>query len=276
MGLVQATQAAQPDLGEPLTDSPPDVSDPNAASGSRLISRILSPAIRLWLRVQLEAAATLSFQVGGSDRQILKGYIPTVEVVACQAVYRGLHLSQAQLTANQIRINLGQVVQGKPLRLLEPVPVTGRVCISQTDLTASLAAPLLLQALREVWQLLLQRTSDARLVPLRSGDAQLHSAQIVLAAERLVLTSEMAAADQIWHLSLQTTPQLRSPNCLELADLELQVIPADRLDQPDSLTAAPPWVLAPLHLDLGRDVHLEELVIEAAQIVCRGQIVVNP
>jgi hypothetical protein len=287
---IGSDQEPAPDLtsGAGDTTSQLDLAS-ESESGSRLIGKILSPAIRLWLRVQLEAAESLLFQVKGSDRQILRGYIPTVEVAAQQAVYRGLHLSQAQLTANQIRINLGQVMQGKPLRLLEPVPVVGRVWISQTDLTASLAAPLLRQALQEVWQLLLRQIADERLSTLKA-DAVLQSAQILLSPEQLTLTSELVGSGQSWHLSLQATPRLLTPSCLELAALELRALPLGSLDQTNqpaqlnrpaqSPVITPlegtPLKIAPLEIDLGRDVHLNRLVIEATQIVCEGQIAVNP
>ena len=59
-----------------------------------LISRLLPPAIRLWLHSQLDQLEGLGFQLEGKDRQILSGHIPQVRLSAQQAVYRGLHVSQ--------------------------------------------------------------------------------------------------------------------------------------------------------------------------------------
>jgi predicted phage tail protein len=117
---------------------------------SRIISRILSPAVRLWLRSQVEQVEDLQFQIEGGDRQILSGHIPRVAIAARQVVYQGLHLSQMDLAGTGIRINLGQVLKGKPLKLLEIVPVEGEMQLQEADLNASLRAPILSGAVSEL------------------------------------------------------------------------------------------------------------------------------
>ena len=84
----------------------------------KLIGTVLSAALQLWLRSQVEGVESLKVHVGGGNRSLLKGSIPTVSVSARAVIYQGLHLSQVVLGSSGIRINLGQVLQGKPLQLL--------------------------------------------------------------------------------------------------------------------------------------------------------------
>jgi hypothetical protein len=79
---------------------------------STIISTVLSPALRLWLRSQVEQLEALQFNIIGGDRQILTGHIPGVSIAASGVVYQGLHLSKIQLEGTDIRVNLGQVIKG--------------------------------------------------------------------------------------------------------------------------------------------------------------------
>jgi hypothetical protein len=92
----------------------------------------------------------LQFQLQGGDRQILTGHIPGISIQASNAIYQGLHLSRIGLEGSNIRVNLGQVIKGQPLRLLEPVPVTGELLLKEGDLQASLRSTLLSNALSEL------------------------------------------------------------------------------------------------------------------------------
>ena len=120
-------------------DPAPGQSDAAPAAGGRgLVSRILPPAIRLWLHSQLDHLENLDFRIEGRDRQILSGYLPQVSLSASQAVYQGLQVSRAEVRAEEIYLNLGQVIRGKALRLLQPFPVRGLVYLTREDLRASL------------------------------------------------------------------------------------------------------------------------------------------
>ena len=123
---------------------------------SRIISKVLTPALRLWLRSQVEQVEDLQINIQAGDRLLLTGHIPKVSLSARRAVYQGLYVRQIQLVAETIRINLGQVLKGKPLRLLEPVPVTGELLVEEVDLNASLQGTLLPNALTEFLMTLLK------------------------------------------------------------------------------------------------------------------------
>ena len=247
-------------------------------AGSQILSKILSPAIRFWLRSQVESAAALEFQVSGRDRQILRGWISTVQVTATQVVYQGLHLSQAQLKASQIRINLNQVVQGKPLRLLEIVPVFGEIQLTQADLTASSESPLLHQGLTDILQNILRNLLESLAVPELAGlsiqDMTLKAPHLILKSGQITVRTEVVSPvanspDLLcWHLLLQTAPRLVTPSQLQLADLTIEIT---RLNQ-----AASKQILPPFEIDLGQEVNLQQLEITPTQIICIGQVNVVP
>lgn len=246
-------------------DTPTNPStDPPTPKGSRLISRVLPPAVRLWLQTQTERIDDLAFTLTGSDRQILSGYVPQVAVAAQQAVYQGLHLSQIDLTATDIRINLGQVVRGKPLRLLCPFPVAGQVVLTQADLTASLASPLLGQALQDlIPQLLANQTLPP---PLATALEQAVPTALGLAENQLVLTLS-AETDGPPRLTLTTSLLVRDGRVLCLSHPQLDLVGEE---------PRPAVPLANLELDLGPEVAVETLQVDAEGVRFQGTVRVIP
>ena len=235
------------------------------SKSSRIISTVLSPAVQLWLRSQVEQVDSLQFKIMGGDRQILSGHIPMVSIAASRAVYQGLHLSQLQLEGSSIRVNLGQVIKGKPLRLLEPIPVGGQLLLKTSDLEASLHSPMLSNAVSEFLTTLLK--SDG----ITNSDYYLKERQI---------SWQKVDIDQ-GHLTLfgtltdpvhQTTPiiitaglQLTTPQVLTLNPLQIQLSPT-----------SPPLNFDGFQVDLGSEVELEELTLTPGQMLCRGRLRVLP
>ncbi|MEB3160731.1 MAG: DUF2993 domain-containing protein, partial [Synechocystis sp.] len=131
------------------------------AVDSNLIGKILAPALQLWLRSQVDGVETLDIAIDGKDRQILRGYVPRVALTSHQAIYQGLQLGRVLLKGENIRINIGQVIKGKPLQLLEPIRVSGEVQISQSHLQASLTSDLLANAFTELLIALLEQQGIA-------------------------------------------------------------------------------------------------------------------
>ena len=130
-------------------------------TGIRVISRILPPAIRLWLSTQLDQVEDLVFRIEGRDRDILSGHIPEVFLSAQKAVYQGIHLSRVTVQASTIRVNLGQVIRRQPLRLLVPFPVSGQVFLTAADFNQSLQSSLLGEGLYDFLRLLAQSQTEA-------------------------------------------------------------------------------------------------------------------
>jgi hypothetical protein len=245
---------------------------------SRLISAVLSPAIRLWLRSQVESIEQLEFQMVGGDRQILSGYIPGMTVAATQVVYQGIHLRQIALSAQEIRVNLGQVLKGKPLQLLAVVPVEGNICLSAADLNASLQAPLLSQALRDLLLPLLR----ASLVDAQTGKlwgdrlTDFRQLQALIQGDRLVLTGQLlteAASEQPIPFAISTGLQILEGRRLRFAHPQWLPNP----DAPGSQSNLPTLTaFDPFEADLGSEVNLEKLTIANGQILCQGRVNVVP
>jgi hypothetical protein len=261
-------------------DAPFDRAD-QSSGGSRLIGRILPAAVRLWLRSQVEQISDLSIRLAGRDRQIIGGYLPSVELSAERAIYRGIYLTQAQLSAQDIRINVGQVIRGQPLRLLKAFSVLGKVTLSAEDLNASLASVLLIEGLRDFWRQLTQDQALAQsviahygLLPLQA-DLILHNAQIGLGEQCLALSfypqAQGQTADQ--PVILGTGLDLVGGDRLQLTAPRWLASLAD-LDQPNE--GVPIDALEGFQWDLGKDTQLTQLVLQPEQLACTGQIRVNP
>lgn len=224
---------------------------------SRIISTVLSPAIRLWLRSQVERVDALEFKITGGDRQILTGNIPNISIAASQALYQGLHLSQIQLEATQIRINLGQVIKGKSLRLLQPIPVTGQLTLSETDLQASLESPLLSTALSEFLGTLL---TSPNLDP-KNQSLSFSWQKITIDTGLLRLKGTLQATPIVIVAGLQ----LASPHELLLDPFQIQM--SSPLESKN---------LDGFQVDLGSEVELQEITLSPGKLLCRGCLQVLP
>lgn len=222
--------------------------------GSRLISKVLSPALKLFLRSQVEQVSHLEVKIIGGDRQIFTGNIPQVSISAQHVIYQGLHLGQIGLVGNGIRTNLSQVLKGQPLRLIEPVLVSGELMQHQADLNASLQSPLLSNALTELLQMLLPANYQL----------QAHWHKITVEPNQLILIGEYDDSSKKMPLLLHCGLQLLSCHELQLTQIELQS-PNISFEKLENYT-----------IDLGSHVDLQELTLHLGKLVCRGSITVMP
>jgi LmeA-like phospholipid-binding len=237
---------------------------------SKLIRKVLSPAVRLWLRSQAELIAELELQIEGDDRQILSGYIPKVAIAARHAVYQGLYLSQVDVVGETIRVNLGQVMKGKPLKLLEAVPICGSLLWDEADLNASLKAPVLSNALAEFF--LNWMRSEAHLLP--EVLAQAIQKPLVLQDAQAEILPHQVALRLNWGMIQE--PPMKLSSTLQTG---LSLVSENRLklEQPvigDS-EAASPTALPDYEVELG-DVVLQDLRLELGKILVQGRIHVLP
>lgn len=247
----------------------------NEPKQSRIVSRVLSPAIRLWLRSQVESVQDLQFQIEGSDRQILSGYIPHVAIAARRAVYQGFHLSQVRLTAEGIQVNLGQVLKGKPLRLLAIVPVSGEALLQQSDLTASLQAPQIASAVTDFLLNLLKTGVASDLAvdltnPSENPTLTLQDPQILISKDQLTISiCLVTATGALIPLSIRTGLLLVGGSRLQLNKPQL-------LPHLQAKRGLPLTDLQGFEVELGSEVNIQELALEEGQMICRGQINVIP
>ncbi|MBE9127353.1 MULTISPECIES: DUF2993 domain-containing protein [unclassified Coleofasciculus] len=231
----------------------------------KIISTVVSPAVRLWLRSQVEQVDALDFKITGSDRQILTGHIPRVSVAARRAIYQGLHLSQIQLNGTHIRFNLGQVFKGKPLRLLAPFPVVGQLLLLENDLQTSLQSPLLSNAITELLDAFLQSNTIIHQAhrlknrPINWHQADINPGQLTL--KGVIDDTEGKLIPVVICADIQRVTSQK----LQLHPLKIQLYP----DQP-------PLDLEPFSIDLGSEVSIQELTLTPGQLTCRGHLNVMP
>lgn len=228
----------------------------------RIVSRVLSPALRLWLGSQLEQVENLKVKIEGGDRQILTGKIPHVSVSADSVIYRGLHLTEVELSANGLRINIGQVIKGKPLQILESFPIFGKLKLLQSDFNASLKSPLLAEAIIEFLTPLLSLDFIEQLKqPITLNDQKVEISQ----GKLNLFANFLSKLDEKISLTLDTDFKLASSSELLLEKLNIQVLQPPKYSFSNNIK-----------IDLGSDVELQELTLESSELICRGCLIVKP
>ncbi|MEH2125408.1 LmeA family phospholipid-binding protein [Nostoc sp.] len=233
--------------------------NPQTTSGNkiRIITQVLTTAVKLWLRSQTSQISELEVEIKASDRQLFSGRIPSVSVFATHAVYQGLLITQIQLIAENIRVNIGSVLKGKPLRLLETVPVVGDLIVDEKDLNASLSSDLLSTALSDLL---------VKVLPKDYPQSQsIKWQEILLGNNQIILRGLRVTNSETTPLEICLGLQLLSGN-----ELQMVHIPIKR-DREDILKDNYEY-----NLDLGSDVDIEELTLIPGKLVCRGRINVNP
>jgi hypothetical protein len=232
---------------------------------SDIISKVLSPALRLWLRSQVEQVEELNFTIQGRDRQILRGYIPSVSLSSSRAIYQGLHLGDLQLKGENIRINIGQVLKGKPLRLLEPIQVSGQLHLAADDLQASLSSSILANALSELLLALLELNGIANPTQLLES-YQIQWQDLTLNRDRFSLVGMLAEeGSRTIPVAIRSGLDLLDPQTLLLCPIEIEGL--------SSLCAVN---TTQFKVNLGSEVELETLRLEPERIVCYGRATVRP
>jgi hypothetical protein len=251
---------------------PPLLPDEPSPSPSRLISKVLAPAVRLWLRSQLDHIEDLNVDIDAGDRQILSGHIRSVTLSARKAIYRGLHLSQVHLVGEDIQINLGQVMRGKPLRLQAAIPITGTLLLQEADLNQSLNAPLLMGGVTDFLLTLLRSGAGELAEVPASNDPQLNldNLQIALEAGQVTLSVNLTSVSgNVTGIIIRTGFELASPHQLSLVNPQW-------LPHAKAKRGLP---LSDLHgfiFDLGQETAIRVLTLEPGQVTCQGRLLVKP
>jgi LmeA-like phospholipid-binding len=220
-----------------------------------IISSLLAPACAALLRTQVSEVESLDIQISAGDRQILTGTIPAVTILATKTVYRGISLQKIKLLADQIEINLGQVIRGKPLRLLKPLTVELAATITEEDLLSSLTAPLLANAVNDL-------ISQAIELPTR--DWSLVWQEVKITNEKLTLQGLVQKDQQSSAINICTGIGLMGCQIIQLDPL---TVVCDLMDQP----AVPTF-----SIDLGPEVNLSELILQDQELYCAGQVQIRP
>lgn len=229
----------------------------NSNKKIRIITNVLTKALKLWLRSQVSQISQLEVEIKASDRQLLSGCIPLVSIFASHAVYQGLHLTQIQLVAENIRINIGSVLKGKPLRLLETVPVVGELIVEEEDLNASISSTLLSTALNDVLDKLLpEQCAKSKSIIWQ---------KIILDNSKVKLYASSSAQSSSTLLEICADLNLLSSHELQLAQVEVKNNMGILLESNNGH-----------YLNLGTDVDIQQFNLIPGKLVCNGRINVNP
>ncbi len=120
---------------------------PQKAQFMSVVSSVLIPIIKLWLRSQVEHIDSIEIAIAGKSWQILSGDIPKANVIGAGAKYQGLAITNIDLCAEAIHLNISQILKGEALRLLDPIRVTMDVDLAPEDLQSCLKSPVFLEAI---------------------------------------------------------------------------------------------------------------------------------
>jgi hypothetical protein len=227
-----------------------------------VIGKLLSSAVKLYLRSQVKGVEDLQVKIIGQNQQILQGYIPQVYLSCDRAIYQGLNLSQVQLKGADIAVNLSEVIKQKPLKLIKPVFVELQLRLDAADLQASLDSALLQSGLSDLWQMILAAQGNADSQEFLSLKIEWQS--LAIANNQLNLVGVYQDSNgSTQKLALSTGINLTNSHTLGLSPLNITSdLLQDNLDRP-------------LEIDLGTDIALQTMTIESEQILCSGKIRIN-
>ncbi len=230
-----------------------------------MINRILSTAVKFYLRSQVSQAKDLQVKIVGKNRQILQGYIPQVLLSCDRVIYQGLHLNQVEVRGANIGFNLLEVLKNKPFQLLEPIVVDVKLSINSTDLQSSLTSPLLQSGLTDLLRSIPSIQLDRAISEIKWQSIAIVKLAEGIAAQRLTLLgSYQDNNSNTKKLNLSTGIALLDSHTLDLSPLKI-----------DSELTQFKQHNHPLEIHLGKDVVIEQLEIKSEQILCSGQITIN-
>jgi hypothetical protein len=252
---------------EALTDISPDDQTPKRSPG--LIGKVLAPAVRLWLKSQTEHLEDLKLSIQAGDRQILSGQIPRIEASVVAAVYQGIHIRDLQLTAQEIQVNLGQVMRGKALKLLAAFPIDLKFSLSEEDLNRSLCTPMIQQAVTQFLMGILGSAdgSSQNRLAITNLKAKLQDDIIVLCGN--LPSSAGDAQVNTTEIAIRTGLQLTQPNKIALQNPVW--LPHAKAKRGMAITE-----LNGYEFDLGPGTSMTEVTIELGKISCVGRLTVLP
>jgi len=219
---------------------------------SHFLTTILTPALRVWLTSQLETVQGLQLHLTSSDQQLLRGVIPQIFLESDFAIYQGLQFDEISLTAEQICVNVTNLLKGQSLQLLNPIPLSGNIRITNNHLNHSLASPLLQSGVKDLLSLLLK--TDA--IPA------LYWEKITLDHNQFILEGKQSSSPFV-PIKLQAEVTLSSPQHLLISPVQLEGINSEE-------------TIAPVEFNLGSQVQLKTLNLTQEAVFVQGCLIVVP
>ncbi len=241
--------------------------------GSRLISRVLPLAVKLWLQTQLDEIGDLTFDIQATDRQVLSGYIPGLALSAQQAVYQGIRITDVAAQASDIKINIGQVLRGKPLRLMQSFPIAGQVVLDGDALKASSTESILAVGLLDFWQTLLANEEVAAEVATYYGAdiAVLQDPQLSQYQSNI----QTLGTNLVLHLVRSGQAELGLKGCLDIEHGHILRLTTAQwcLSSGEQVRS---HALTNFCWNLGEQTELQSLEVRDNKLMCQCSIVVKP
>ncbi len=218
---------------------------------SHFLTSILTLALRVWIKSQLETCTRLQLAIKSSDQQLLTGVIPEVSLESEFAIYQGLHFDQISLLAEGMQVNINQILKGQSLQLLNPLPISGRVRITESHLNDSLNSSLLQSGLQDFLSSLLKTNAFS----------SLQWEKIALQKNQFLLQGKPPLSPQD-SVSMQANVDLTSPQDLLISPVTVQGL---ALNQEE---------ITPVKINLGSQVHLHEIKITEEGIFIEGRMTI--
>ena len=223
----------------------------------RIITNVLKTALKLWLKSQVSQVSQLEVEIKASDHEILSGSIPWVSIFASDAIYQGIKITQIQLVAENIQVNIGSILKGQQVRLLETVPVVANLLVEEKDLNSSLTSELLSNALNDlVFKILPEYCLKYQ---------QISWQNIILGKNKIIFEAIISAANDPTPIEINLNLDLIGSHELKLEKIQVIQNKVPLLEDEHSY-----------NLDLGSDVDIKELTLIPGELICQGRINVNP
>ncbi|AFZ46848.1 hypothetical protein Cyast_0876 [Cyanobacterium stanieri PCC 7202] len=231
----------------------------NSKKKSEIIARFLTPAIKFWIRNQVESITQLEVEIDAGDKQILSGKINQVYLSANEANYQGIFINQASVSTEDIAVNLGGILRGKPLKLLHPIFVSGDIVITAQELQKSLESSLLIQGLQDVVKLILENQRLENILEkyhIQWKNINIENQQVTIQGN---INNNLKKVNNT--LNITSNINIQEKQKLLLTDIKIEGIP-----ELNNLT------INDLIIDLGNEVAISELTISPHKIHCTGKI----
>ncbi len=229
---------------------------------SEIISSILTPAIKFWVRSQLNSTEELDIKIDAGDKQILTGRINKVFLEAKQTIYQGIYINKAEVNTQNIAVNLGEILRGKPLKLLNPIYVVGDIEITSQNLHDSLQSHLLKQALTDLVKLLLENQE------LNNIDNILQKydfdwKKLVISEQKIAIYAQTFNKNDKETKELFITAHLLLKNNHEILLNPIEIQGIKELNN---------IIINDFSIDLGKEVELKKIEINTQKLHCTGKI----
>lgn len=217
---------------------------------SNFLTTLLTPALKVWLSSQLETVQGLQIKIVSTDRQLLRGIISKVSLTSDFAIYQGLNFDQISLAAEEIKVNITQILRGEPLQLLKPISISVKMRMTETHLNDSRSSPLLQSGLKDFLFLLFQTDS----LPA------FHWESITLENNGFILKGKSFSPSSNSVL-IQGEVSWKSPQHLLISPIKVEGLDFNQ-------------ELSSIEFDLGSQVHLDDLIITEDAIFLQGNLIV--